>query len=237
MDPKFQSSFIPKGPVTSSGVANLTNRDKGRSLFGFLATIFFILSLAVALGVFGYNFYLSSNISKMGNDLSTARASLDPTTINQISRLNSRIISTQTLLNQHTILSPFFDFLDASTLQSLRWTTFNYTSTTNGIQLIMQGQATGYAALSLQSNIFNKASFIKSPLFTNLALDNSGNVTFVFSATIDPSIVSYKNAVANSALSVPPTTTIVSASTTPATNTTSTTSPKSSTQVATTTKQ
>ena len=212
MDPKFQSSFIPKGPVASAGSINPADRNKGRSFFGFVATIIFVLSVVAALGVFGYSLYLSSNIAKMGNDLTTAKASLDPTTINQISRLNSRIISTQTLLAQHTVVSPFFDFLETSTLKTLRWTSFDYTVTSKGIQLNMQGQAQGYNALALQSDIFNKTSFIKSPLFKNLTLDNSGNVTFEFTATLDPSIISYKNYVTNSGVIASPST---ASSTTP----------------------
>jgi hypothetical protein len=148
--------------------------------------------------VFGYNLYLSSNITKMGNDLADARTKLDPDTINQISRLNSRIISTQTLLAQHTVLSPFFDFLESTTLKSLRWTGFSYASAKGGLTLIMQGQAKGYEALALQAQIFNQSKYIKNPLFTNLTLDDKGNVTFAFSATLDPSVVSYKNALVNS---------------------------------------
>jgi hypothetical protein len=205
MDPKFQSSFIPKGPVTSSGVANLSQKPTSRGLFSFLATIIFVLSLIAGVVVFGYNFYLTSNIAKMGNDLTTAKASLDPYTINQISRLNSRIISTQTLLSSHVVLSPLFDFLENSTLKSLRWTNFNYGMTKDGLQLMMQGQARGYSALALQADIFNKTKYIKSPLFTNLTLDDKGNVTFIFSAILDPSIVSYKKSIDSKPVVVPQT--------------------------------
>ena len=115
MDPKFQTSFIPKGPATNAGAVNFADRHKGQGLFGFIATLVFGISVVAALGVFGYNLYLTSQIAQMGTDLAAAKASLDPDTINQISRLNSRIVSTQTLLAQHTVLSPFFDFELSST--------------------------------------------------------------------------------------------------------------------------
>jgi hypothetical protein len=197
MDPKFQTSFIPKGPATSSGVANMATRNKGRGLLGFLATVIFMLAIVAGLGVFGYNLFLTSQISKMGEDLTAARASLEPETINQISRLNSRITSTATLLGEHTVLSPFFDFLESATLKTLRWTNFSFTTTKDGLLLNMQGQARGYSALALQAEAFNKTKFIKSPLFTNLTLDDKGNVTFAFTATLDPSLLSYKKSLEN----------------------------------------
>ncbi len=197
MDPKFQTSFIPKGPTISSGAVAMTERNKGRGLFGFLATLIFILAIVAGLGVFGYNLYLSSQISKMGDDLASARTSLDPETIKEISRLNSRITSTQTLLSQHTVLSPFFDFLETITLKSLRWTNFKFATTKDGLTLRMEGQARGYSALALQADALNKTKYIKSPLFSDLTLDDKGNVTFSFSATIDPSILSYKKSLEN----------------------------------------
>ena len=220
MDPKFQSSFIPKGPVTSSGLANLSNKENKIGIFGFLATLVFILTLVASGVVFGYNLYLTSSIAQMGNDLTTAKASLDPTTINQISRLNSRIVSTQAILGTHIVLSPFFAFLESSTLKSVRWTGFNYGVAKGGLQLIMQGQATGYSALALQADIFNKSKYIKSPLFTDLTLNDKGNVTFAFSAVLNPSIVSYKTFIQNN----PPTTTVMpdSTSTAPTINRVST---------------
>jgi hypothetical protein len=209
-------------------MANLANKNKGRGLFGFLATVIFILAIVAAGGVFGYNLYLTSNIAQMGNDLTTAKASLDPSTINQISRLNSRIIATQTLLANHTILSPFFSFLESSTLKSVRWTGFNYAITKDGLQLTMQGQAIGYSALALQADVFNKSKYIKSPLFTNLILDDKGNVTFAFSATLDPSIVSYKTFIQNNPVTI--TQTIVSTSTTLRVNSVSTSTMATSTK-------
>lgn len=220
MDPKFQSSFIPKGPVMSSGMANLSNQNKGKGFFGFLASLIFILAIVAAAGVFGYNLFLTSNIAQMGNDLTTARASLDPDTINQISRLNSRIISTQALLSKHVVLSPLFAFLETSTLKSVRWTNFNYGMTKDGLQLIMQGQAVGYSALALQSDVFNKSKYIKSPLFTNLTLDDKGNVTFAFTAILDSSIVSYKTFLDSNPIAMP--TITVSTSTAPVMNRVST---------------
>src|SRR3989344_7757374 len=114
MDPKFQSSFIPKGPAAPSAAVFKTPPKKtSGGVIGFLAKFVFIISLLLAVGVYGYVFYLKSNIDKMGGELEMARAALDVESINEIVRLNNRIIGTEELLSKHTVLIPLFEFLEA----------------------------------------------------------------------------------------------------------------------------
>lgn len=195
MEPKFQSSFIPKGPVATTGTATRISRESRASLLGTLALFIFVLSLILSVGVFGYERYLISHIGKMGTDLVAAKASLQPEVINAIARLDERIVSTGDLLNNHIVLSPLFDYLEASTLKSVRFNEFQYQTTEQGLTLMMRGQARGYAAVSLQAQIFNKSPYMKNPIFSDLDLDDKGNVTFSFKTQLDPSIVSYKKSV------------------------------------------
>ncbi|MDB5254331.1 MAG: protein of unknown function with transrane region [Parcubacteria group bacterium] len=220
MEPKFQSSFIPKGPLATSG--SVAGIQPKRSLVGFLAKAIFVITLILALAVVGYKFYLRSDINKMGADLEAAKAKLDPNVITEISNLNTRIVSTQTLLQNHVVLSPFFDFLQESTLKTVRFNDMAYISDEKGTTMLMHGQAKGYAAVSLQSDAFSKTKYFKNPVFSNLDLDNKGNVVFTFTATVDPSIISYKTAIEGGKITVPrsltgTTTPAVTGTSTPAT--------------------
>ena len=197
MEPKFQSSFIPKGPIATTGSATRLSRGGSRSVLGTLAAFIFALSVIILVGVFGYERFLISNISKMGGNLTTARASLKPEVITKISHLDERIISTRDLLENHIVLSPLFDYLENSTLKTVRFSQFQYQSTEKGLTLNMRGQARGYSAVALQSEVFNKSPYLKEPIFADLDLDDRGNVTFSFRAVVDPSVVSYKKDVAN----------------------------------------
>lgn len=229
MEPKFQSSFIPKGPLATAGTATRVSRDAGRSILGTLAVFIFTLAVLSSIGVFGYEFYLKANISKMNNNLATAKQSLEPETIKKIADLDNRIISTKDILENHIVLSPLFDYLESSTLKGVRFTQFEYETTDKGIILSMRGQARGYSALALQSEIFNKSQYLKEPIFADLDLDDKGNVTFTFKAKIDLSIVSYKKGVANMrAVTTPPVQQV-------ATTTAATSTPPTSGQAATTT--
>ena len=59
----------------------------------------------------------------------------------------------------------------------------------------MTGEARGYAALALQSDIFNKSQYFKDSIFSNLKLNTKGDVIFSFRAVVDPSLVSYQREV------------------------------------------
>lgn len=193
MDPKFQSSFIPKGPLVSSSSAMFKAQPAKRgSLLGLLSMWIFILSIVAALVAFGYGLYLKSSITKMGGDLETARANLEPETIKEMARLDARIVGTEKLLANHAVLSPLFDFLESNTLKTVRFTQFTFKETSDGLLVSMRGQARGYAALALQADIFNKSKDLKSTNFSNLDLDERGNVIFVVDAVVSPTLVSYK---------------------------------------------
>lgn len=191
MEPKFQSSFIPKGPLATTGTVTKTSRVSGRSVLGTLAVIIFTLVVLASLGVFGYEWYLKSSIKKMGEDLVGARTSLEPEVIEKISSLDERIVSTKRLLDSHIILTPLFEFLENSTVRTVRFTNFDYNSVDGVLSLSMSGEARGYSALALQSEILNASPYLKDVVFADLSLNSQGMVNFSFKAKLDPSIISF----------------------------------------------
>ena len=197
MEPKFQSSFIPKGPIISNvpgaSIGRRTRQEK--SLFYILASTVFIVSVLSALGVFGYKFYLKYSIDKMGADLEDARMTLQPEVIRELTRLDNRLLSSQKLLARHQILSPLFEFFEVSTPKTVRFKDFSYTKTPQGLELKIIGEARGYAALALQADIFDKSQYFKTPIFSDLSLNEKGDVNFSFKAMLDPTLVSYERKV------------------------------------------
>lgn len=196
MEPKFQSSFIPKDSK-SFAVSSTIGRKigDGNSLFGLAATALFIVSIVFVVGMFGYKFYLRYRIAQMGSNLESARAALEPESIRELTRLNDRIVSAQTLIAQHEIITPLFKFLQISTPKNVRFSDFNYLMTEQGLELTMKGEARGYAALALQSDIFTKSGYFKDSIFSNLNLNEKGDVRFSFKAIIDPELLAYSKEV------------------------------------------
>ena len=192
MEPKFQSSFIPKGLIISTAAGVPVGRKIGeRSLLAFLAVIIFIISVLLAMGVFGYKFYLKYRIETMGADLERVRATLQPEVISELTRLNNRILSSQKLIAEHQILSPLFKFLEVSTPKTVRFNDFRYSMTNQGLELLMKGEARGYAALALAADIFGKSQYFKDSIFSDLNLNEKGDVNFSFKAIVDLNLVLY----------------------------------------------
>jgi hypothetical protein len=195
MDPKLQSNFIPKGPAPHSmGTGVYTNRKEsiGPSILGVLGAIIFVLTVLAAGGVFGYKLYLTSRIASMGTDLATARTTINPDQITELTDLNTRINATKQILQNHTVLSPLFAFLEANTVSGVAFTEMHYTNSgTGNITITLSGLANGYDDVALQSNIFNSSSSLQDPVFSDLKLNDKGQVTFTFSASVNPSLISY----------------------------------------------
>jgi len=193
---------------------------KRGTFFGPFSKLVFVLSIAAALLVFGYGLYLKSSLTKMGEALEIAKTNLEPDTIKEVARLDARIVGVEKLLAGHTVLLPFFDFLENNTLKSVRFTQFSLANSPEGFSVSVRGQARGYAALAFQADTLNKSKYLKSTSFSNLDLDEKGNVTFALEAIIDPSLISYKRLLETSTPVIPPV--VQNATSSPVSNATST---------------
>ncbi len=198
MEPKFQSSFIPKGPISSglsSGGMPVTRR-KQTDFFSLVAVAIFTISIVLAGGVFLYKIFLNYSITQMQGQLIEARATLQPEVVNELIRLSSRIVSTESLVKSHKVTSPIFDWLEVSTPKTVSYTSFDFTTTNKGLELTIQGQARGYAALAAVADVINKATtYFTTPIFSDLRLDEKGNVIFTFRALVQPSALTYERVV------------------------------------------
>ncbi len=191
MDPQFQTTFIPKkNLVQSTGKPPHTT-----NFFTLMATIIMLTVIVVAGGMWGWKLYLKNHNTKLKTELDTNLKQFEPALISELSRLDTRIEASKTLLNQHVALSSFFDFLSDVTLPSVRFSSFKYAITGPKITVTMTGQAQSFGAVALQASEFLKPSnsaVVKNPLFSDLNLDTAGNVQFSFTGTLDPSKISYK---------------------------------------------
>ncbi len=192
MDSKFRTSFIPKQEVSlSSGRGESNFRF---SVFSIIAAVVFGISAVLAIWVFIYQKTLVGDINKMNAELVAARASFEPTFIEQLVTIDSRIESAKTLLNTHSVITPIFAILENETLQGVRFTGFNYSIDSKGQPSIqLTAETAGFPSVALQSDVFNAESKIKNPAFTGISADDKGLVRFNFQSGLDSSAFLYKN--------------------------------------------
>jgi hypothetical protein len=129
----------------------------------------------------------------MDQRLVEAKNSFEPEFINTVDRLSKRIEASKKILAAHTAISPVFEFLESDTLAAVRFNDFSYELKDAGVSSIsLSGEARNFSAVALQSDIFGKEKFVKSPVFSDLNPNTDGNVAFKFNATLDPTLISYQ---------------------------------------------
>lgn len=191
MDTKFQTSFIPKKPIAPV----FARRGDSVSVFLVISVVVFVLSLGAALGVFAYKKILIARIAEMDETLVRAKNAFEPDFVLKLSRFDKRVSASRELLSSHGALSPLFTLLENDALATVRFDSFSFTATAGeGGALAMTGRAKNFSSIALQSDVFGEERFIKNPVFSDLNPDQSGNIAFRFSATVDKPLLSFKNA-------------------------------------------
>jgi hypothetical protein len=201
VDNQTQTSFIPKNSLSGSGANSsrpLVRRKKVRKmgLFGFIATILFIASIITAGGVYALEKTTTEGLKSKSSDLVRSQEAFDPRLIEQLERLDRRLIAANTILSEHSSISVIFKLLEDITLPNIRFSDFTYTANTEngGLKVDMRGEARGYTSIASQSDIFTENKFIRNPIFSNLDLTDSGYVAFDVSFTVDGSFIRYVDA-------------------------------------------
>lgn len=191
MEQNFQTSFIPKKPI----IEERAKPSRPISFFMVIAIFVFITMVLSVGGVYFYKQVLVKDIANMENNLSLAKNRFEPAKINQLQVLDKRLKSSTEVLAQHISVSPIFEALQEITMKSVRYTRFSYElgpTKDSYITVKLGGMATGYRAIALQSDLFLKNKYLIDPVFSNLSLDEKGNVLFDLEFLVEPSFVDYK---------------------------------------------
>lgn len=194
MEPKFQSSFIPKAPIVSSSTAAPIQRPHTTNVFAVAAGFIFVVTLAASGGEIVYKNILTNQIAEADQELIQARADFQPEKIKELVTENAQIGMSKKLLDKHVAVSEVLALLEALTVKRMRFTAFSYEDKTTSQTVSISGVAENYNALAEQETIFSSSKFIKNPDFSNFNLDENGNVKVDFFATLDSNLVSYKQA-------------------------------------------
>lgn len=201
MEPKFQSSFIPKTPVTTSSVSRPPSARTFKTSVSFLpslGTVLFILALLASLGLFGYERLLNSQVADDSKALVLAKSAFDTDTISRLLTASAQIQSAKTLLNNHVAVSGMFAVLESNVVPKARFTGFNFERNDDGtVKVTAEGEAQSYAVMAEQSLLFSKISYMSNQNFTDLDLTDKGAVSMKFITNIDPKLVSFSQALSS----------------------------------------
>lgn len=193
MDPQVSPSFIPK-----KNLETISARPAGRGtgLFFLIAVLVFIASLVAAGAVFAYDKLLNQSIASKGASLALNQKAYDPGVIQELSRVDTRITEAKKLLASHVAPSAIFAFLSQQTLEKVQLVSYDYSLNPDGSAKIgLTGVADSFSTVALQSDQFGASKILKDVVFSNVSVDATAGVSFAVSATIDPSLIVYSNAI------------------------------------------
>ena len=191
MEPNFQTSFIPKKPM-------IEERPNPSRPIGMLMVASSIIVFSISLvsgGLYFYKGILNKSIDQMKVDLDLAKNRFESARITELQVLDRRLNAATEILSKHIAISPIFKALQDITLKTVRYTKFSYTfgdGIDSKIKINMIGTAVGYRSVALQSDLFPKNKNLIDPVFSNLVLDDKGNVVFNLDFSVDPIFVDYK---------------------------------------------
>ncbi|MEK7104636.1 MAG: hypothetical protein AAB868_01180 [Patescibacteria group bacterium] len=206
MEQNFQTSFIPKKPM----IEQRTAVSRPISLFTVISISIFFTVIIGTGALYFYNGILKKNITQMENDLTLAKNRFEPSKIIQLQVLDKRLNASSEILSKHIAISPIFKALQSVTMKTVSYNKFNYyfdDSKNAKILVEMSGIAVGYKSVALQSDLFAKNKYLIDPVFSNLLLDDKGNVLFDLEFSVDPNFIDYKKTLEitneNSSASIP----------------------------------
>lgn len=186
LPPTIPTSFVPKQPVATQA------RRKRAPLGIFYYGALFLLGVAVVGAglTFGYKTYLDSVRDARKTRLSAAEQNINPEAVEDFIRLRNRIQASNTLLNQHVVLSRFFDVVESITLKNVRFQSLTASvGNDRTTKIEMRGLARSFNALAAESAAFAADKRIKRAIFSNITVNESGVVSFALKAEIDSKLI------------------------------------------------
>jgi len=191
MENSFQTSFIPKKPVSAQSTTN--SAPVGLLTIFFLALL--IISSVASAGLFFYKNYLVGQVKVLQSSLAKYGSSFQKETIEELELFDKRTTIAKQILASHIVMSPLFALLGDLTIPSIQYTKYQQQMDGKGFLVELSGVARDYRSIALQADAFNTATgrSFKNVVFSNLTKDTRGNVLFDINFTVDPSLLSYSN--------------------------------------------
>lgn len=209
METKFQTSFIPKKPIPSTvggsmGVPMPPHKRHSSSLFMTIAVFAFILSLLAVGGSYLYKSFLLNQRVAYEKELKVREKQFNVDLIENLKRQNIKIDVANQLLRNHLAVSQIFDIIGQFTSENVRFLSMDLTSPQNqteDMKISLRGYGTNFVAVAFQSDVLGQLEdyglrkIVKNPIISDPSKGQDSRVSFGFSASIDPTALSYQRSV------------------------------------------
>jgi Tfp pilus assembly protein PilN len=186
LPPTIPTSFVPRPDAPHRFRTDLTGA------FGFFAYAILGIVFLLAIGIFIYGRILTNEQKAKDTQLAAAQNAIDTKTAESFLRLRDRLLSANTLLNDHVAFSAFFSTMEKIIPSTVRFTSLHLLLDVNGAtRLEAAGLAKSFNALASASTAFATDGRIKDAIFSGIKVNHDNSVNFMLAATLDPELTTY----------------------------------------------
>lgn len=195
MENQLTTTFIPKKPLMETPETGSRPTSRPVGFLSAISTILFLVTLALCAGVYFWKQYETSTVATLATSVTKVEKTFEPELITQLQILDRQLRDANGLLQNHTVLTPLFNALEASTLKQVRFNKFDVSfDPLNGTLVKMSGDADGYRTIAQESDVLGANTYLKNVLFSNFSLTQTGRVSFDLSFSLSPDFTSFVKA-------------------------------------------
>lgn len=194
METKFQTSFIPKKPITTQ-VAVRTSSPI--SVFFLVGVVLFIGALAGAGGIIVWQQQLDAKQESLKAEVEKQKKQFDSDFLGVLKQKTNKISSAKELLNNHLSVSDVFNMIGAITVENVRYKNFKMIYDPKGnkpVDIAMSGEAKNYETIAYQADVLADNKYLHNAYLASPQLQANGYVNFSLTGTVDPADIKYVNA-------------------------------------------
>lgn len=191
MDQVPQSSFIPR--QSGNMVAQPPRKKKGRlNLLSFFALVCFFGSIILAMGAFFLERGHQNALLEKKAELSRIEDQFDLGAIDNIRSLDTRIRTTEYLIDNHISPSVLLDLLQRNTQEEIQFTRFQFARRpSNNVSVTMLGVAPRFNTVAMQAQRFADDNFFSHVIFSDLDKPEPQYVSFKVDLDISKDAIAY----------------------------------------------
>lgn len=186
--PSIPTSFVPR----SASIAAHRFRSDLTGTFALVSYSVLGAVVLLALGTFFYGRILDGAQEARNAALAKAEKAIDVATVESFVELRDRLTLGARLLDGHIALSGFFKLIEKIMPTSIRFSSLHLVlDEARRVRLEGSGTARSFNALAAVSTALAADGRIKDAIFSDIAVNRSGTVSFALSAVLDPKVVAF----------------------------------------------
>jgi hypothetical protein len=193
--PETPQGVVPQAPPAASfGTASTASiavraKEGGKSIVQLILIAAFGISVLIALGLFIYSYYLSSQIESKKATLSSSEQRLGNIPLKDMRALSNRIKVVNQLVNEHPSVNTAFRIVEDSVENSVTYNRFDlhYSAAAKSYALIIGGLAPSYKAVAQQIDTLARdpyKAYVGTVTVEGLQPDPNGKIGFSLSMPI-----------------------------------------------------